>query len=219
MSVGEGMSLEFTYQQRSCVLLTGEYVPGIVTDPTLVAAVDSSRTQLLEMPEVEVAGYGTLQIVNSEQPPGHPANVSLTETGDEPLSRLTRAARSAFTLALAKQSAVAVGVNFAATIELSEQAMDALLSKLFSPRIVGHSTDPERKLMGGGIRLIYDMNPWIATVAIERDPKQKTQMACAANFNIDKPKKNQVALIRDAEKLRGWFEKTVNGIVGGAPDG
>jgi len=212
------MSLEFTYQQSSCVLLTGEYVRGIATDPAFVAAVNSPRTQFVEVPEVEVAAFGTLQIVSSEQPLGHPANVSLTETGDEPLSRLTRAARSAFTLALAKQSAVAVGVNFSATIELSEQAMDALLSRLFNPRIAEHRSDPERRLIGGGVRLIYDTKPWVATVAVERNPKQQTQIACAVNFNIDKPKKNQVALIRDAEKLRAWFEQTVNGIVGETSD-
>ena len=215
MSVGEGMSLEFTYQQSSCVLLTGEYVRGIAADPAIGAAAASPRTRFAESPELEAALYDTLQIVNSEQPPGMPANVSITQTGDEPLARLVRVARSAFKLALAKQSAVAVGVNFNATVELSEQVMNTLPLILFNPSITERGTEPERKLIGGGVKLIYETNPWVATVSIERDPKQSTQVTCVVNFNIDKPKKNQVALVRDAERLRGWFERTVNEVIGG----
>jgi hypothetical protein len=209
------MALEFTYQQASCVLLTDEYVRGIATDPALVAAVDAPRTQFVETPEVEAAVFGTLQIVNSEQPSGQPANVSLVEMGDESLSRLARASRIAFNLALAKQPAVAVGINFQATVGLSDDDRDALLSRLFRPSIVGRGTDSERTLTGGGIKLIYDMKPWTVTVVIERDPQKGTLVVCGANFNINRPKKNQVALVREVDKLRAWFENEVSEIIGG----
>lgn len=147
--------------------------------------------------------------------PPQPANVSITQGGNESSSRLVSVAQAAFKLALQDQEATAVGINFVASIPLPESDVNRLLQGLLNPAIAERDTGRSGGiLVGGGIKLIYDKRPWLATVSIDSDPKNKTQVVCSVNFNIDNPPKGKVTLIQEADKLRAWFEQTVGAVVG-----
>ena len=208
------MSLELTYKQASCVLLTPEYVSGIVAHPDVTAAANSPRTQFLESEGLEAAIYGTVQIVNLAQPPGQAANISITETSDESLSRLADVALVAFNLILKNQYAAAMGVNFQAMVTPPEGDTKALLLRLLNPQIIEDDNHEEGKPSSGGIRLIYDKEPWRATVMIEEDQMKEGQLACVVNFNINKPLPDQIALIGRMGELREWFDRVVKNVVG-----
>lgn len=206
------MPATFTYQVLGCVIVVPHYVPEIVANSKIRETVGSRHTQLLDTPDAELIVYGTLQIANVKQPPQQ-ASLSVTQVGNEPTSRLVPVAQVAFSLALKDQSAMAVGINFNATVTLSEQGAGTLLHGLLNPKIVERRTNRGGTLTGGGIRLIYDKSPWVATVAIESDPTNETQAVCSVNFNINNPTKGEVTLIQQVDKLRAWFEQTVKEIV------
>lgn len=208
------MSLELTYRQASCVLLTPDFVPEIVTHPDVVTAVGGRRrTQFLETEEVVAAFYGTLQIVCSAQPLGQAPNISITEMSEDWLVRLGKVALAAFRLATKSKDAVAVGVNFQATAALPGNDAKALVFGLLNPKIVSRDNSHTGELTNGGVRLVYANDPWTVTIAIETDAKQEGQVACNVNFNIDKPSSDEIALIEQVAELRTWFEETVKSTV------
>lgn len=209
------MASIFTYQMAGCVLITPQYVPGIVTHSEIVNALGGVRhTQALDTPDVELAVYGTVQVINAKQPPPHQGNLSITETGSESLSRLEKVAHAAFRLAIKEQNAAAMGINFSATVALPTQDAKALLFNLVDHKIIKQSTNAKGALKTAGLKLIYDYQPWLATLQIEVDPNNEKQLVCAVNFNINTPNKGGISLIRQAGKLRVWLEQTVTEIVG-----
>lgn len=210
------MSVEVTYQLSGCVLIVPQYVPGIVTNPKIRETVGSRHTQLLDTADAELVVYGELQLVNIKQAPPQQASVAVNQAGNVSMSQLIRVAQVAFALALKDQGATAVGINLNATATLSKQNSGVVIQKLLAPKILTLPADGGGTLKGGGIKLIYDKKPWVATITIESDPNNAAQVACVVNFNIDKPAKGQVTLIQhDADSLRGWFERTVKEVVGG----
>jgi hypothetical protein len=209
------MASTLTYQMAGCVLLTPQYVPEIVTHQEIRNAVSGDRhTQLVDTPEVELAVYGTLQVINAKQVPPQQGNISVNQLGNEPLVRMEKVAQAAFRLALKEQAAVAMGINFAATSTLSKQSANALLFGLLDARIGKQSASAKGTLRTVGFKLIYDHTPWVATISIEADPNNEKQLSCGVNFNINTPTKGDILLVRQASKLRTWFEQTVSDIVG-----
>jgi len=208
------MASTFTYQLAGCVLLTPQYVPGIVTHQEIVNVTGGKHTQSVDTPEIELAVYGTLQLVNAKQSPPQQGNVSVAETGGASLSRLEKVAYAAFRLALKEQSAAAMGINFNATLAFPKQDANALVFGLLNPRIAKQSASTKGTLRTAGLKLTYDYEPWVATVSVEVDPNNEKQLVCTVNFNINTPTKGDISLVRQAGKLRSWFEQTVSGIVG-----
>jgi len=210
------MATTFTYQMSGCVLIMPQYVPGIVTHQEVVDAAGGRHTQAVDTQEVELAIYGTaLQLVNAKQPPPQQGNISVTQPGDESIARLEKVAFAAFRLALKEQTATAMGINFAATKVLSNRPANALLFGLLDSRIVKQSAKAKGTLRGTGLKLIYDYKPWVATISIEADPNDSNKLACGVNFNVNTPTRGDISsLVRQAGKLRTWFEQTVNEIVG-----
>lgn len=199
-------------------MIVPQYVPGIVTNSQIVDTVGSKHTQLVDSQDGEVAVYGTLQVVNIKQPPPQ-ATISITQGGDGFVSRLVRVCQIAFEQALEDQRGVAMGINFNATVELPKQTANSLLFGLLNPRIAAHRDDSRTPLTSAGLKLLYKRDDWVATIAIEMDQSNDKQLVCAVNFNLNRPTKNDVKHIREAEKLRQWFEQTVKNIVEESIDG
>ncbi|MGI8855141.1 MAG: hypothetical protein ACR2JW_05275 [Thermomicrobiales bacterium] len=209
------MATTFTYQLSACVLITPQYVPRIVTAEEVVNASGGIRhTQAVDTPEVEVAIYGTLQVLNAKQSPPQQGNLSVNQPGNESLARMEKVALAAFRLALNEQPAAAMGINFVATIAFPQRTANALLFELLNPRIAKQSASGKGTLRTAGLKLIYDYQPWVATVSIEADPSNEKQLVCNVNFNVNTPTKGDISLIRQASKLRTWFEQTVREIIG-----
>lgn len=209
------MATTFTYQLSGCTLITSQYVPGIVTTSEVVNAAGGIRhTQAVDTPELEIAVYGTLQLVNAKQPSPQQGNISVNQPGNESLVRLEKVAQSAFRLVTKEQPVTAMGVNFIAVTALPRQSAHELLFGLLNSRIGKQSANAKGTLRTAGLKLIYDYQPWVATVSIEADPSNEKQLVCNVNFNINTPTKGDISLVRQASKLRTWFEQTVSEIVG-----
>lgn len=208
----------FTYQALGCVMIMPRYVPEVVTSPEVIIAAGGKHTQYFDTPELELAAYGTLQVATLKAPPPQNSNLSVTQVGNEVISKLVPVSVAAFGLALREQDAVAVGINLNATTPLPQPDATTLLRGLLNAEVAERDLGSKTTLIGGGVKLIYDRKPWVATVTIEIDPKNAAQVACAVNFNIDKPTKGQVTLVQQADKLREWFERTTWEIVGEGVD-
>lgn len=211
------MASTFTYQQASCVLLTPLYVPGVVTHADIVNATGGKHTQAVDTPELELAVYGTLQLVNAKQAPPNQGNISVVETSGGSLSRLEKAAYAAFRFAAKEQNAAALGINFVATTVPSQDAKTLVLG-LLNPRIVKQGTNTQEGLKSGGIKMIYGHKPWTATLSIEADQSNEKQILCSVNLNLNTPNKSDLSLVKQVTKQRGWFEQIVNEIVGKGTD-
>lgn len=208
------MATTFTYQMSGCVLIVPQHVPEIVMHAEVVNAAGGRHTQSVDTPDVELAVYGTLQVINAKQPPPQQGNISVNQPGSESLARLEKVALAAFRLVLKEQPATAMGINFIATTTLPKQTANALLFGLLNPRIVKQSATAKGTLRTAGLKLIYDYAPWVATVSIDTDPSNEKQLVCNVNFNINTPTKGDIPLVRQASKLRTWFEQTIGEIVG-----
>jgi hypothetical protein len=208
------MATTFTYQMSGCVLITPQYVPEIVTNREIVdAAGGIKHTQAIDTPDVELAVYGTLQVVNSKQPPQQ-GNISVTQPGSESIARLEKVAIAAFRLALKEQRATAMGINFVTTTPLAKPHANAVLFGLLDSRIAKLSANAKGNLRTVGLKLIFDYEQWVATLSVEADPNDEKLLVSSVNFNINSPLNTNISLIRHASKLRTWFEQTVSGIIG-----